>query len=263
MEISPRVPILMKYSNDAIADAIAKSKSWIEVCRILGITPASGSQSHMARRARAAGMDWSHFTGRPERRTSGRRPIEDYFANAVFINSHELKKKLIGAGMKEEKCESCGGVYWMGEPIPLELDHQDGNHWNNAFENLRVLCPNCHALKTRKQSRGEGSIPHHRGARIQPQQPKQCKCGRLIQRRSKTCMYCRPAGSRRRKILWPNDQELLDSISNSSVLAISRKLGVSDNAVRKHLHRIAKRRSGLTANQAISGFDDRPVLQVL
>jgi hypothetical protein len=33
----------------------------------------------------------------------------------------------------------------MGRPIPLELDHIDGHHWNNSLDNLRLLCPNCHA----------------------------------------------------------------------------------------------------------------------
>lgn len=33
----------------------------------------------------------------------------------------------------------CGGVI-------LEVDHIDGDHKNNTRENLRVLCPNCHAL---------------------------------------------------------------------------------------------------------------------
>jgi len=28
----------------------------------------------------------------------------------------------------------------------LEIDHIDGDHSNNTEENLRVLCPNCHAL---------------------------------------------------------------------------------------------------------------------
>jgi hypothetical protein len=47
-----------------------------------------------------------------------------------------------------EKCEICG---WcevhpiLGYP-PLQIDHIDGNDSNHALENLRILCPNCHAL---------------------------------------------------------------------------------------------------------------------
>ena len=33
----------------------------------------------------------------------------------------------------------------MGKPIPLELDHIDGNHYNNELINVRIVCPNCHA----------------------------------------------------------------------------------------------------------------------
>jgi 5-methylcytosine-specific restriction endonuclease McrA len=33
----------------------------------------------------------------------------------------------------------------MGEPIPLELHHIDGNHNNNDLSNIQLLCPNCHA----------------------------------------------------------------------------------------------------------------------
>ena len=32
------------------------------------------------------------------------------------------------------------------EPIPLEIEHKDGNHQNNVRDNLEALCPNCHSL---------------------------------------------------------------------------------------------------------------------
>jgi len=29
--------------------------------------------------------------------------------------------------------------------MPLELDHVNGDRFDNRVENLQVLCPNCHA----------------------------------------------------------------------------------------------------------------------
>lgn len=47
--------------------------------------------------------------------------------------------------LKERKCEICNLSEWMNKLIPLELDHIDGNHFNNNLKNLRILCKNCHA----------------------------------------------------------------------------------------------------------------------
>lgn len=59
---------------------------------------------------------------------------------------HKLKERLIQEGYKEERCEKCGLTEWLGNPIPLQLHHKDGNHDNNLLENLEILCPNCHSL---------------------------------------------------------------------------------------------------------------------
>ena len=48
----------------------------------------------------------------------------------------------------DSRCSKCG---WnerneFSGRIPLEVDHIDGNSENNAEDNLRLLCPNCHSL---------------------------------------------------------------------------------------------------------------------
>ena len=60
----------------------------------------------------------------------------------------------------ENRCVSCG---WNEKNpitgiIPLEIDHIDGNSENNTEVNLRLLCPNCHALTPfyKNMNRGNG-----------------------------------------------------------------------------------------------------------
>lgn len=54
-------------------------------------------------------------------------------------------------------CEmsDCLQTTWKGQPIPLELDHIDGHPEHNDRSNLRLICPNCHAM-----------LPTHRGRNI-------------------------------------------------------------------------------------------------
>ena len=74
------------------------------------------------------------------------KPAAEYI-KGTCVKSHLLKEKLIREGIKERKCEICGVYIWQGKELPLELHHKDGNHFNNEFDNLQILCPNCHAIQ--------------------------------------------------------------------------------------------------------------------
>lgn len=60
-------------------------------------------------------------------------------------------------------CFECGLEEWRGHPIPLEVDHIDGNAGNNAFDNLRIVCPNCHGITNTWKGRNKGSGRAARG----------------------------------------------------------------------------------------------------
>jgi hypothetical protein len=55
-------------------------------------------------------------------------------------------------------CEICGICEWNSKPIVLEIDHIDGNSFNNTPTNFRFVCPNCHSqtLSYKGRNRGYG-----------------------------------------------------------------------------------------------------------
>ena len=54
-------------------------------------------------------------------------------------------------------CSICGNVQWNGQPIPVIVDHIDGNSSNQLLTNLRVICPNCDALLPTYKNRNKGN----------------------------------------------------------------------------------------------------------
>jgi hypothetical protein len=58
---------------------------------------------------------------------------------------YRLRKKIVLED-QDYRCLHCGISEWQGIRITLELDHIDGNRYNDKRENLRCLCPNCHSI---------------------------------------------------------------------------------------------------------------------
>ena len=59
--------------------------------------------------------------------------------------SNKIRIRLIEEGIKEAKCECCNNTEWLGKPISLEVDHINGDSKDHRLNNLKILCPNCHA----------------------------------------------------------------------------------------------------------------------
>lgn len=140
----------IKYTKEILEPIIAKSDSWAAVCRELGVKPFTGAQSHISRVAKKMKIDTSHFTGQAHQRGKKARnakPTEFYLTKDSSIHSGKLRVRLIKDGYKEAVCEQCGLSEWLNFPIPLELHHLNGDHWDNRLNNLQILCPNCHSLK--------------------------------------------------------------------------------------------------------------------
>ena len=66
-------------------------------------------------------------------------------ADRPQTNRSHLKQRLIAEGRKENRCERCGISEWLGDGLNMEIHHVNGNGKDNREENLRMLCPNCHA----------------------------------------------------------------------------------------------------------------------
>jgi hypothetical protein len=140
---------LRKYSEHQLREAVKNSTSLAQTLKELGVAPYGGNYHVLRRAVKHFNLDISHFTGQlwNKGKTIGpKQPLQMYLNNELYLRSNHLKKRLVSEGGFLRICSNCKNTEWLGQPIPLELDHIDGNRSDNSLSNLRLLCPNCHAL---------------------------------------------------------------------------------------------------------------------
>jgi len=133
--------------ND-ILEKEAQIRQWISehrskafICRQLHCKPLT-LESYLAK----FNIVYKGNQGGRGRKSIRNKPAIDYLYKGSTITTHSLKLKLIRDGIKFAECESCHASNWLDGSLPLELHHINGDRHDNRLENLRLLCPNCHAL---------------------------------------------------------------------------------------------------------------------
>ena len=140
------------WTDEDLTNAVLLARSYAEVITKLGLHQGGGTHQHIKLDMRRLGLQFAHRNSHAWMRDAGAntggRPMplsEILVADSNYTSSGRLRGRLIRAGLKEARCESCALTEWRSRPIQLELDHIDGNRSNNSLPNLRMLCPNCHA----------------------------------------------------------------------------------------------------------------------
>ena len=140
-------------NKEALEQAVKESFSIFEVINKLNF-PRNGSlHKRFKEEIKKYNIDASHFTGQRWNKNRNRHNnlrVQGYTKEQIFVENSVVSTRVVRRYIETEpgfdhKCCICNNIEWMGKPIPLELDHINGNNRDNRRENLRFICLNCHA----------------------------------------------------------------------------------------------------------------------
>ena len=231
-----------RYSEEEAREAVARSRSYSEVLRLLGMRPAGGNFRtirHYVEEVWRIPIDHLDPLGASvaalRRRTVV--PLESILVRSSTYSRKHLKRRLYDEGLKLPVCELCGqGETWQGKRMSLILDHVNGIADDNRLQNLQIVCPNCAATLPTHCGRNNVSVSARHcdlcQEQFRPKRPSQRYCSQRCARSRP-----RPRGPRsdRRKVARPPGNKLLCQVKLQGYRAVGRRYGVSDNAIRKWL----------------------------
>ncbi|MFB7978960.1 HNH endonuclease [Streptomyces vinaceus] len=153
-------------STNRYTRVVDASRSLAEALRHLGRPDNHHQRARLRTWIADEGISTAHFLGQAHQRG---KPSPTAKAPDDILVRHDRQRrtgtKTLRRALREigvpECCDRCGTPpEWQGRPMTLEIDHVNGDWRDDRRENLRLLCPNCHAITStwcRGGSRRPGS----------------------------------------------------------------------------------------------------------
>lgn len=141
-----------RWTDSELELAVANSLSLAQVLRKLNLAIAGGSYTFIRGHILRLGLDTSHFAGQQGKNRFGKSKgltLEQILVAGSPYQSSEIRRYILAAGIKENRCEVCSISAWNGKPITIELHHRNSVRNDHRIENLQMLCPNCHSQAER------------------------------------------------------------------------------------------------------------------
>jgi len=242
------MPRKVRFTEQEARAAVASSRSYAEALRRLGLRPAGGNHATIKKYVQLWDISTEHFDVLSVQRevlAAANRPVplEAVLVQDSSYSRSTLKKRLFAAGLKDRRCEVCGqGELWRGRRMALILDHINGVANDHRLENLQIVCPNCaatldtHCGRVNRRAR----ICRRCGREFWPARPRQRYCSAECGRHAPPAPGPRP---QLRKVARPPYGQLMREINAMGYLAVGRRYGVSDNAVRKWVRQYERERA--------------------
>ena len=153
------------WTKEQLEKAVKQSLSFRQVISKLNLQAAGGNYEQIKKYIGEYQLNTDHFKGKGWNKGfrgigKPRIPLNEILREGSTFQSFKLKKRLFAVGLKPQYCEECRWATKSKDGyLPLELDHINGDRHDNRIENLRVLCPNCHSLKSTHRGRNRKVRP--------------------------------------------------------------------------------------------------------
>lgn len=221
----PRTSAIWSIEKNSLESIVKNSTSFSEILRHFGLNNKGGNNKTLKNRCLEDKIDFSHINSTCFSNRGRKFPhtclTKEEALNIVFIEKSKRSRNCVRTYLHKYslipyKCECGNEGIWRDKKLSLQIDHINGECDDHRLENLRWMCPNCHAQTetfTGKHKKTIGKIKI-KPSIVNPDWRKNPKPSR-------------------RKVKWPSKETLEKLVWEKPTTQIAKDFGVSDKSIEK------------------------------